>query len=80
MIRRRHSRSTCHSSSRAAACWPAGAAMGLASRAAVRRTEGTMTRSPHAVTVTSAKPAARAAAAICAAVMAMLGRSPNTRS
>ena len=37
-----------------------------------------MTRSPHRVTSTSTRPAARAAAAICAAVIAAPGRSPNT--
>jgi hypothetical protein len=39
-----------------------------------------MTRSPHRRTCTSARPAARACAAICSAVMAMVRRSPNTRS
>jgi len=80
MIRRRHSRSTCRRSSRAAARCPAGAAVALASRCAVSRSAGAITRSPQVVTCTSARPAARAAAAICPGVMAIAGRSPNTRN
>ena len=57
MIRRRQSRSTCRSSSRAAACCPAGAAVLRARRAAVSRRAGVITRSPQAVICTSARPA-----------------------
>ena len=80
MIRRCHRTLACHSSSRAIACCPGAAAAGAASLAAVSRSAGAMTRLPHGVTSTWASPAALAVAAICPAVMAMAGRSPNNRS
>ena len=51
-----------------------------ASRAAVSRSAGPITLSPHLVTSTSVSPAADAAAAIWRAVMAMLGCIPKSRS
>ena len=61
-------------------CWPAGAVVGRPAGLLVRRMAGAITSAPHSVTWTSTSPAARAAAAICAAVMAALARMPNSRS
>ena len=80
MIPSRHSSSACHSSTLAAIRCPVGAAGADDSRAAVSRSAGAITRSPHAVASTSTRPAARAAPVICAAVIAAFRRMPNTRS
>ena len=81
MIRRRQSRSTCLSSRRAAACCPAGAAIGLASRRGREPECGT----DHAIAARRDLYLGQAGRAcgpgdLPAGVMAMLRRSPNTRS